>query len=197
MAIQSALTYAYADGVGIRYVGKTCDRLRYRHAHHAHEARKGTRRYLYNWWRKQPVEPQPVLLGVHPTNEDAIQTEREVIALARALGEPLTNATEGGEGVLGLRHSEASRARMSAAQRMRTKQPHAGRSHTAEARERISQTKTGASPAWNKGHLCVEGDNLRRAIELRQQGWSYQRIADELPVGSYASVRTALIRSGA
>ena len=88
----------------------------------------------------------------------AIRDEIQQIAQLRRDGYVLANATNGGEGVSGLRHSPQSRAKMAAAKngrklseetRQRMSAAHCGRqytlgkTHSAETRQRMSETRRG------------------------------------------------------
>ncbi len=152
----------------MRYIGKTSRGLSVRHAHHVYEARRGHKTYFSHWLAKHP-EQTPVILAVCRTEQDALQTEVEMIALARLCGEPLTNYTDGGEGATGHRHSLESRAKMSAKQSVRTKQPHLGHRHTTETRRQISETKMGSIP-WNRGvAMWSEADRQRISFEMKNR----------------------------
>lgn len=75
------------------------------------------------------------ILSRWSTEQEALQHEVFLIACLRALAEPLCNATAGGEGANGLRHTAETKARIAAAQK--------GRAKSAEARAKLSAARTG------------------------------------------------------
>lgn len=85
------------------------------------------------------------------TDEEAIQHERFLIQCFRDLGCPLTNLTDGGEGVSGFKHTAESKARLIACL--------VGRVMSPESRKKISLTLTGRK-------LSQETKNKLRANKL-------------------------------
>lgn len=99
----------------IRYVGVAHRGLPARLAAHMNLARSGIRRHVYAWIRKllrEGIAPfmQSVQVG---QGAEWAETERYWIRWHRERGFDLTNATDGGEGTLGHRHSVETRLRMS------------------------------------------------------------------------------------
>lgn len=78
----------------------------------------------------------------------ALALEIDLIARRRAQGAPLTNVTCGGEGVSGLRHSAATKARLSAL----AKTALIGRPVSEKTRAKISESQKGRSRGPNPGH---------------------------------------------
>jgi len=114
---------------------------------------------------------------------EAIADERQHIAQLRADGFDLANHTNGGEGVSGLRHSDASRQRMAAAKRGRTipaatrakmsaaqkcRAPVFGRKASAETRQRMSS----ASAGRKRGPLSDKHRANLSAAHIGQEPWN-------------------------
>jgi hypothetical protein len=96
-----------------RYVGKTIHSLENRLARHYKESVKGNHRRA-NWIRKQQRGGVPIIIElIEEVPGDGSDRERYWIAEYKRRGYDLVNATEGGEGVIGLVYSEQSRVKMS------------------------------------------------------------------------------------
>jgi len=147
--------YAYvhirpgADAHGAFYVGKGRDRRSHdfsrRNLHHTHIINK--------------YGPENIDVAQMECSSEALafDLERGLIKCLRKMGVDLVNVTDGGEGVSGLRHSEQSRAQMSAKRKGRSLKPETlkkmseshrgqanhffGKSHSDETKKRISETK--------------------------------------------------------
>lgn len=97
----------------IRYVGKTIRTLTHRFDRHISDSKKGTNRN-YRWIQslaKQGLKPIIELLDEIDESESA-QVETYWIAQFRAWGFRLNNHTDGGEGMIGFKHSEESLIKM-------------------------------------------------------------------------------------
>lgn len=105
--------YALIDPTtaAVRYVGKTTDPMR-RFKTHVREAQRGHRCYRCAWIRSigMPVF-KPLVVVSHVDGPDV---ERRIIALYRARGYRLTNATDGGDGNVGWNPSPETRAAIKA-----------------------------------------------------------------------------------
>lgn len=77
---------------------------------------------------------QEILLAYHATEQDAFLHEITLIILGNAAGK-LTNVTDGGGGVTGIKHSREVRQRIGAASSTRPRQP-----HTDKARQTMSKS---------------------------------------------------------
>ena len=84
------------------------------------------------------------------TEADAFALERLLIQFygRKSDGGILINITEGGEGTCGMKHTEESKAKMSAAQK--GNKSRLGAVLTEETKEKIRKSKLGSTP-WNKG----------------------------------------------
>lgn len=110
------------------------------------------------WLRKleqEGLKPNVVILHQCPDNDAACIAERFWIAHYRAAGVDLTNATPGGDGHSGWKHTEESRQRISEALK--------GRTRSEEIKAKISATKKGMQ--FSDEHR----QNLRSASKTRQR----------------------------
>ena len=135
-------TYALFDPVTgeMRYVGKTAQGVAVRMNEHRSCARMGKRTHLYCWIRslaKSGYEPRCEVLGTYQTEREMNEAEVSLIAEYRGMAR-LVNHVGGGEGVSGWRHSNETRARISAAIRARPRKP-----LTDEQRRRVSASRGG------------------------------------------------------
>lgn len=99
-----------------RYIGKSCEGL-YRPRKHKGIALKGRRSHLYNWIRGLLSIGTEYIIDVveESSNAEAVaEAEKEWIAAARGIGVALTNATDGGEGAPGYKHTSEAMAKMRA-----------------------------------------------------------------------------------
>jgi group I intron endonuclease len=74
------------------------------------------------------------------TNDEALELEILLIGEAREAGLPLCNLTDGGEGLVGFKHSEESRRKMRISNRGKTK---SGHKLSAEHRQKLSDAHMG------------------------------------------------------
>jgi group I intron endonuclease len=135
--------------LAIRYIGKSA-KPKKRLWEHITEARSGEKCHRSNWLRKLLAAGERPILEIIEQATVETWTEREQywIAFYRAEGCRLVNATDGGEGTLGLVPSEEHRARISEANRGRSHSPetrakmgaaHKGKIVSAETRAKISE----------------------------------------------------------
>jgi hypothetical protein len=112
------------DGLAF-YIGKgRGERAKSRHGRNKH------------WTRVADKHGYTVeILAEWPTEAEAFEHEKFLIACFRDLGYPLVNQTDGGEGPTGLRHTAETKARIAA---LKT-----GRAHSAETRAKMSQAHRG------------------------------------------------------
>ena len=161
MAERRYVIYALVDPTSheIRYIGKTCQVIAKRLQKHYLEARKPeVKHHRAQWLRKlerEGLKPNVVILHQCPGNDAACAAERFWIAHYRAAGFDLTNATPGGDGHSGWKHTEESRQRISDALK--------GRTRSEETKARISAGKKGAQ--FSEEHR----QNLRKASATRRR----------------------------
>ncbi len=149
-------TYIYVlidprDGES-RYVGKTVLKLQYRLTSHLRTKENNYRGYWIQSLIQQGIEPVIKLIETVPVGGDWAEREKYWIAYYRSIGANLTNATDGGEGVTGLRHTNESRAKISRAELGRKQSPESiekgrkkrlGRKATSETRKKLQQSHLG------------------------------------------------------
>lgn len=97
----------------IRYIGQTTKDLKHRMSRHRDRAGRGSPIHLYCWMRKEVADGFSVEHFVLSDMAEWHETEKEMIHQYRSVGARLLNVTSGGEGVIGYRHSEETRAKMS------------------------------------------------------------------------------------
>lgn len=94
----------------IRYVGLTSKGVETRFKGHWKTARSGRKLPVYNWMRKHGVENISYrVVEEVDSREELEKRERFWIAHYRGLGQADLNLTDGGEGILGYKHSEEFR----------------------------------------------------------------------------------------
>lgn len=130
--------YALCDPFSgkVRYVGKT-DRPKRRHAAHMSSAKRGVKRYVYDWIRSllsRGGEPGMHILEWCVSDEEASWAEKWFIEKFRKIY-ALTNLTDGGDGFSGMKFSDEHREKL--AERKR------GRKLTEEHKRKISRSNTG------------------------------------------------------
>lgn len=198
--MQITKLYILSDGDGpVRYVGKTVQPLLCRLSSHRSAAKRGKDRR--SRWICSARD-----LRIHLVDEVAgsgSPQERELIASLRALGTPLVNHTDGGEGALGRVWSPEARERIASKLRGRTAAPRSaetraklsaalkGRAIPPHVREAqlaaVTGKKTGPLSVEHRSKISVAKtritkEMMARARECISLGWSQQRAADELGV---------------
>ncbi len=143
-----ALVEARPGKSGVRYVGKSINPLA-RFRQHIWEARRrhrqGRATHKDRWilsHLEAGVEPQIVVLE-RVQRDDEDDAERTWIEDLRGDGHDLLNTTDGGSGIRGYRHSEETRARMSATRKERGIRPPVNRGHSEETRAKIGAKAKG------------------------------------------------------
>lgn len=124
------------DGA-LRYIGQSCRGIGRAHQHRT-AANQKWNSHKKNWVRKlQSLGLSYAVVVIERLDGPDRLNEREAwwIAFARAWGCRLVNATDGGDGVRGLRFSKESIAKMSAAQ--------IGRRHSEETKAKIAAAHRG------------------------------------------------------
>ena len=121
-----------------RYVGKTERRLDQRLRRHVFDAQVKQKAYHVSYWLRSLLEAgiAPAVTLLELTSRVAA-AERECMWIThlRGLGCPLTNLTDGGDGTVGHKTSNETRARLSAA--------NTGKKHSPAARAKMSAAHTG------------------------------------------------------
>jgi hypothetical protein len=136
--------YALEDSSGSHqkvYVGKTVKAPAVRLKEHVGRAKRGAVSPRDNWIRSlldRGMQVSIVVLEEVDDRGDWEEAERFWIASFRAMGMPLLNLTDGGEGTAGIRRSDETRRRIGDAQR--------GRKLSPERCKRMSEAFRGRPP---------------------------------------------------
>jgi hypothetical protein len=129
----------------IRYVGiSKYDDIYVRFSMHKSRLNSGNTLPVYLWMRKHN-DVYPTLVQNNITWEDACLLEVELIKNLKSTGAKLLNCTDGGEGAVNL----------SVESRLKISKSSAGRTHTPEAKLKMSLAKKG-KPPHNKGKPMSE-----------------------------------------
>lgn len=133
-------------------------------------------------WLDKGVDPKPFVIEQVGPEGDLGAVEVFYIAYFKYLGFDLLNLSEGGEGVVGYRHTEEAKARISRAKKGKPNL-HA-KPLSEESKDRISLTKTGLTPVAR-----------REMAEMYQNRFSSNQIAEKFGV-SQCCVLGQLRRAG-
>lgn len=130
----------------IRYIGKTIQKLSYRLAQHLTEKSNHKRANWIKSLLNKNLKPVIELITICDW-ADSAKIEIALIKEYKDKGFRLTNMTDGGDGALGYITSEETKKKQSIAQKTRflngAKHPMLGKTHTKEAKEKISKTHKG------------------------------------------------------
>lgn len=174
-----SVIYALVDprDKSVRYVGHT-SALRGRLAVHRYQARKGYRDHRARWIRGlllAGLEPECRVLSECGVSL-APHLECYWIATLRNQGCSLTNHTDGGEGMVGMRHTDESKARIGSYWKGKKRGPHSPL-HTQRLSE-ACKARGGPSPEVrrkaNEARRGGTGSPLQRSrvSEAMQRCWS-------------------------
>lgn len=147
-----------------RYVGKTTKAASLRLGGHLADAKRGLKTHKNNWIRKLLKSgdiPEIKVITTCKSESELSGLEKAYIKEFREKGYPLTNGTDGGEGISGWHHSEKTRAKLRAAARNRPpisqetrkkkRQSMLGKKHSAESKKRRSIATSGENnPMYGK-----------------------------------------------
>jgi hypothetical protein len=143
----------------VRYIGKTVA-LKKRLACHLSDSTE-RKTHLGNWLRSLGEAPNMVLLReVHGSEGSA--AEIKYIRIARSLGMPLVNATDGGEGTLGFRPSKETLQKLSLSR--------TGQKRSAETRARMSAAAKG-KPKSDAARAKMSNSKRGKKLGPRSQEW--------------------------
>lgn len=165
----AALIYLLTNTVnGKRYVGITRQGLPERLSKHWNAAKSGRPTRIAAAIRKYGRETfTAAILETVETYEMAMAREREIIAATA----PEYNVTAGGEGVLGLVFTAATRAKLSAHSKGR--QTFLGRKHSPESLEKMRQAAMGRKGYWaGKTRPPETVEKMRAASTGRPGFWA-------------------------
>lgn len=135
--------YLLTSPSGKHYVGITSKTPEERWKKHCRDAQKGSQRALQQAIRKHGPESFKVeTIETVETWEEACEREKFWIAWIGTRPPFGYNLTGGGDGVVGVKASDETKAKMSAAQKGR-KGNWLGKSHTAETKAKVSSARKG------------------------------------------------------
>lgn len=166
-----AIVYALTepDTGDIRYIGKTASMTAdQRYRQHVQLSAKA-RTHCANWIRGLlRAGRQPGLKVLEECDGDGCAEEIRHIELAKQAGARLTNHTDGGEGTLGMKHSDESREKR--------RQKQLGRKHTPEVLARLSASLKASEAAkqWRE-HLATSPEvSAKRSAAFKRMNWPPQ-----------------------
>ena len=161
----------------LRYVGKTEGTLKKRLREHISTARTlKTNDHRKQWILsvlKKGDKPEIGELEELFSHEELVEAEEFWIAYYKSVGCRLVNATGGGEGAKGYRHSPEVRRQMSDAKKAHPSRHMKGKKHSIETRLAVSSTKTG---------LCR--DQQEQIVKLYKQGLNSYAVGAKFGVSS-------------
>jgi group I intron endonuclease len=141
---------------GTRYVGKTTQTVAARWKKHQSDARHGSPCHLHRAMRKYGIENvavEPlVLVGDDLIDEQSLNDGEMLMIRLLRINQRLYNATAGGDGISGWKHSEEAKRRIGAASIVTNH----NRTFSDETRRRMSEAKKGKSPSEETLHKKSE-----------------------------------------
>lgn len=169
----------------VRYVGKTVRTAKRRLRRHLAETYMKEKTHKNRWLsvlKRAQLEPKIEVLQTCSSLEQLAEAERLHIARLKASGARLTNATDGGDGVGGWKHTPESKEKIRMALTGKSKSPEhrrnsglaqCGRKASSETRARLSKErrKRRCHPPPRYGaanHMTkLSGDDRKEIISLR------------------------------
>ncbi len=208
----SAIVYALVDPCTrlVRYVGKSVSGLS-RPRSHANPSKLRGNGYKERWIKTlqaHDLEYEIAVLEEAASNDALPALERFWIAYGRACGWPLTNATDGGDGLHGFKHTVATRAKMSAAATGRVMDPSVvervaaqlrGRTVPADVVARRAAAQTGARRSeTSKAKMSILATlrERRRAFARALPLFCLERVATSLTDEQWQHMLDARAKAG-
>lgn len=176
-----ASIYVLVDPISqeVRYVGKTIKCLSDRLRVHIWAAKRGNKTHRCNWIRSLlNAGLEPAIREIEMVDGDWAAREQFWIAKFKSEGVRLTNATAGGEGWHGLKHSAETKRKIGDAQRGKTIPPEArkkqaaamsGRTLSDEHRAKVSAALIGR----------VVGPEVKAKLSAQRKGVPFPQCAGE------------------
>lgn len=96
----------------VRYVGQTRGAISKRLRKHLENARIGVKTHCYNWLRAEVQAGHQITATVIESDAKYHEAEKQWIEWYKNNGSTLVNCTDGGEGTLGWKHTQASKEKM-------------------------------------------------------------------------------------
>jgi group I intron endonuclease len=174
---------------GRRYIGSAVN-VSKRWRQHLRQLETGRHhsQFMQRCWNKNGAENFIFRVVLSCEAEDLIESEQRLIDEIK----PEYNCSPTASSMLGYRHREESKKKMSKA-RAGKSSAMAGRNHSDAAKLKISKSKTGTkygaysrdrvektAAAMRKAKSSMTEDKVRLVRELRRQGKTYTRIADQI-----------------
>jgi len=149
-----------------------------------------------NWLqslKSEGLKPTMIYLETLPDESEWQEVEKEWIAIGREIGWPLTNNTDGGDGVSGL--PEETREKMRKTWLGRKHKPESiekmrkgrkGRKHTEEHKEKMSSLMKGRDITWgdalSKANRKLSEEDQQKILDMLSDGWLVKDIAEHFNV---------------
>jgi hypothetical protein len=165
-------------------VGKTAYPLPVRLSQHLYDARCGKKRYLYNWIRSILSSGHiPIILLIGEAEGDGVKEEIAWIDYGRKEGWRLVNTTNGGEGILGYKHTKETRIKMSIAKKgIRFSQEHCQK--MSEIRKGKPNGRLGCHESWE------HRQKISKALKGRSTSEETRKKLSESNMGKHHSEET-------
>lgn len=157
----------------IVYVGKTITSLETRLSGHIGDSKRHNRK-ICKWISKLTSEGlTPVIEELDcSSEEDLARLEIFYIELFKAWGFDLKNHTEGGEGLMGFKHSDKTK-KMKSLQVLGTNNPFYNKTHSQEAKDKISKANKNRKMSEE---FCNKRSQYMKANPIAKE--TYQKIAE-------------------
>ncbi len=195
--VNTPIVYGLFDPITdeLRYVGKTVNSIVARVTEHKSKAnalikRKASGNHRDNWVAsllRRGLEPNFSVLACCTSEEAALAAEIRMIALYTAAGFNLTNATSGGEGISGYKHTKETKEWLSlwnTARLTGKPSPKKGKKHSVPSAlkgttqsECLKATRSAAIKKWWASRPPEERKQSRELVEKRVAGMRRARTA--------------------
>lgn len=170
------MTYIYTleDPItnDIRYVGKTSRSIKIRYQEHLYDCKKG-KAYSSRWINKLSKKGlEPIVREIDSCNNNGSELEKFYISKYKSIGCKLTNLTEGGEGLIGYKHSEECKKAQSS--RMIGNKNCVGRVLSQEHKDKVSSIMKGrkvSSETIEKLKLAVTGQKRDESFKQKRRDY--------------------------
>ncbi len=165
----------------VRYVGITTNTLEYRYKRHFYDKKN----YKKNKWFKQlkSKSMMPIIEEIDVVDFDGWQFwEKWYISLFKTFGFDLVNLTEGGEGMFGYKHTEATKLKIKEKRKMQI--------FTEDTRKKLSKVRIGNSYALGKKHSKFK-NNLKSQTQRGKYSSSIIRTSENGDVKKFKSISDA------
>ncbi len=167
------LVYALCEPdapTNVRYVGLTIRGIESRYKEHIDFKEENSHFWVNRWIAKLrrdgKVPVFRILESGFSSYYDLKEAEKGYIAQYRRLGYRLTNATDGGEGSWGFKHTPETRKILSEKAKLRPKRPYIP--HSAETRKKISEKNKGKKQSpESRAKMCISRVGKTPSLGMR------------------------------